>query len=259
MIQVNHGEYVLTPHQLRENLTHAYVDEKAYPINVFGYGPRSSDDPQPYESSDIIMLQDGFCGSTCVLFEDLMRVHHGVKTVAVGGLPEEGPMQGAAGTRGGLVYDFESAMRDIETAQKKNPSEAKSLPSVDFPYMLSGGGVNLRDQLHEDDDMPIQFKYMPSNCRIWYTPEMISDYTHLWKAAASAIWDEDSDLCVKDSVTEGPKGQDEDKTGSSDGSSGSSSGDGEDGDGDEGAASSVILSRGLIVAVSLISTAMIAL
>lgn len=187
-----------------------------------------------------------------------MRVHHGVQTVAVGGLPEEGPMQGAAGTRGGLVYDFQNMVADITIASKRNPSKAKKLPSVEFPYMLGGGGVNLRDQLHKDDDMPLQFKYMPSNCRIWYTPEMISDYTQLWKAAASAVFDKDSDLCVKNSVTKGPKGD------SGDGTSGSSDGDGDgdddgDGDGDEGSASSLLLSSGLVVAVSLISTAVIVL
>lgn len=196
------------------------------------------------------MLQDGFCGSTCVLFSDMMRVHHGVKTVAVGGLPETGAMQGAAGTRGGLVYDFPTMVRDINTAQRENPSSARNLPSPDFPYLLSGGGVNLRDQLHEDDDTPLQFHYMPSNCRIWYTPEMIVNYTHLWKAAASATWDDDSDLCIEGSVTKGPEGTEE-----------STSGDDDDDDDDdkEDAASSVLLSRGLVAAVSLISTALIVL
>ncbi|KAK2765932.1 hypothetical protein FQN54_007447 [Arachnomyces sp. PD_36] len=236
---------------LRENLTHAYVDEEAYPITVYNYGPRVADVSQPYDAADIVLLQDGFCGSTCVLFADLMRVHHGVQSVAVGGIPEEGPMQGAAGTRGGLVYDFQTIIQDIKTAKARSPSEASNLPSVDFPYVVAGGGVNLRDQLHQDDDTPLQFQYLPSNCRIWYTPEMITDYTYLWKAAASAIWDEDSGLCVKDSVTEGPEPSNEDV------SSSDSDNDGEDDE--EDAASSVLLSRGLVVAVSLISTALIVL
>lgn len=191
----------------------------------------------------------------------MMRVHHGVKTVAVGGIPKEGPMQGAAGTRGGLVYDLENMVKDINTASGRNPKEAKKLPNFSFPYIMGGGGVNLFDQLHEGDDTPLQFKYMPSSCRIWYTPEMIVDYTHLWKAAASAIWDEDSDLCIKDSITEGPKG---DK--GTNGSGGDDDGDDDDDDdddegdeGDEGAASSVLLSRGLVVVVSLMSTAVILL
>ena len=66
-------------------------------IVVSGYANESDVAPQYFAPEDILMLTDGFCGSTCSVFAEQMKTHQGVKSVVVGGLPEIGPMQAVAG------------------------------------------------------------------------------------------------------------------------------------------------------------------
>lgn len=63
-----------------------------------GFGGGSAPDVLP--DMDIVLLQDGTCGSTCALFSQLMKSQGGVRSVAVGGRAKTGPMQGVAGTKG---------------------------------------------------------------------------------------------------------------------------------------------------------------
>jgi hypothetical protein len=57
-----------------------------------------------FASEDIVMLFDGSCGSTCTLFAQAMKSQGGVRSIAVGGRPQTGPMQGVAGSKG-YVFD----------------------------------------------------------------------------------------------------------------------------------------------------------
>ncbi|KAI0971462.1 hypothetical protein F4678DRAFT_479343 [Xylaria arbuscula] len=67
--------------------------------------PIAKDSP-PFAASDIIILSDGICNSACALFVELMHHEAGVRTVAVGGLPKDGPMQTPSGSRGARLYDI---------------------------------------------------------------------------------------------------------------------------------------------------------
>ena len=61
----------------------------------------------PAPSTDVVYLQltDGFCGSTCAIFAELMKTDAGVRRVAMGGVPSiSGPMQAVSGSRGSQVY-----------------------------------------------------------------------------------------------------------------------------------------------------------
>ena len=179
----------------------SYVFDVLYSggIDVYGYSSREATSPNPpFASEDILILTDGLCASDCAMFLDLM-VQQGVRTVAAGGLPEDGPMQAAAGTRGGESCDLSEIDDDIDSAARFGESAAKNLPDTDQPIWVITGSVNLRDRLRPGDDEPLQFKYMPATCRIFYTLENYAYYPNLWNDAGDAIW-KNPKLCVSGST-----------------------------------------------------------
>jgi len=173
-------------------------------IVVSGYANESDVAPQYFAPEDILMLTDGFCGSTCSVFAEQMKTHQGVKSVVVGGLPEMGPMQAVAGTRGALRYGAGGIATVINATLLLNTSiDPSTLPSPFGPPInvpLSGIAVNFRDQVREDaQDVPLQFIYEAADCRIFYTAEMLTNYSVLWQRAADALWS-NSSLCVDGST-----------------------------------------------------------
>lgn len=75
--------------------------------DVTGYGSRKNF-TQPFKAENIIMLMDGFCASTCTLFSEFMRTQGGVKTIAMGGRPQAGPIQGVGGIKGAEILSWSS-------------------------------------------------------------------------------------------------------------------------------------------------------
>ncbi|KAI0114150.1 hypothetical protein GGR51DRAFT_578351 [Nemania sp. FL0031] len=180
------------------------------PSSVAGASP-------PFAASDIIILSDGICSSSCALFMELMHQEAGVRTVAVGGQPRDGPMQAPSGSRGARQYDINVLDANINFAQLvlqlQNSANATFLPNrtgANDVFIL-GGSVNLRDQVRRGQNAPLQFSYLPADCRIYYTPQTVFNYTRLWEHAAAAIWTNNS-LCVPgstghvDSASAGPDG-----------------------------------------------------
>ena len=168
-------------------------------IDIYGYpGREATSLDSPYASKDIIILTDGLCASDCAIFLDLM-VQQGVRTVVAGGLPEDGPMQAAAGTRGAEEYGFGEIDDDIDLASTFDEKASDGLPNIDEAIWVAQGSVNLRDQLRPGDDEPLQFKFMPATCRIYFTVDTYDNYPKLWNRAADAIWS-NSSLCVPGST-----------------------------------------------------------
>jgi hypothetical protein len=52
-------------------------------------------------------LHDGMCSSTCAIASELLKDQGDVRTIAVGGRPQEGPMQGVGGTKGAQVFSWD--------------------------------------------------------------------------------------------------------------------------------------------------------
>jgi hypothetical protein len=59
--------------------------------------------------------------------------------------------------------------------------------------------INLRDQVRKGQTTPLQFAYEPADCRIYFTPKTIANYTALWQYAADAVWNNPA-LCVEGST-----------------------------------------------------------
>jgi hypothetical protein len=70
------------------------------PFVISGYYNNSNIAPQLFAAEDIVILYDGACGSTCAIFSEFMKSQAGVRSIAVGGRPQAGPMQGVAGSKG---------------------------------------------------------------------------------------------------------------------------------------------------------------
>ncbi|KAI1325015.1 hypothetical protein F5Y16DRAFT_401888 [Xylariaceae sp. FL0255] len=160
----------------------------------------------PFAARDIIILTDGTCGSSCSLFVESMHHDAGVRVVAVGGRPKAGPMQGAAGTRGARLYELDVLDDNIDFVQQvlqdgQNSAEANFLPNrtIANDVFILDASINLRDQVRRGQTTPLQFTYVPADCRIYFTPQTVYNYTNLWTYAANAIWN-DTTLCVAGST-----------------------------------------------------------
>ncbi|KAI9710262.1 MAG: hypothetical protein M1820_002756 [Bogoriella megaspora] len=151
---------------------------------------------KPWKSTDIVMLTDGICGSTCSLFVEMMR-EEGVRTVTVGGRPEHGPMQAASGSRGAVSYSDDELYYDIGVASASSNAAAASLPLVPPDTGIQGvfTGFTLRDQIQRNHTIPNQVLYMPADCRIFWTLANFYNYTRLWQDAYEAVFTEPSS-CV---------------------------------------------------------------
>ncbi|WYZ44786.1 hypothetical protein EsH8_VIII_000102 [Colletotrichum jinshuiense] len=74
-------------------------------MEITGHGNRGNF-TQPFEPQNIIMLTDGFYASTCSVFSSGMQIQGGVKTVVMGGRPNNEPMQGVGGVKGAEVLEY---------------------------------------------------------------------------------------------------------------------------------------------------------
>ena len=123
-----------------------------------------------------------------------MRLQAGVKSIAMGGRPKPGPIQGVGGIKGAQSYSFSNIYDDAQNAISQGTSEQAAVLSKlsDLPMNRSSStSVNLRDNIlpaHLNDGLPAQFVVEEADCRLFYTLDMVKDVTALWKAAAAAAF-----------------------------------------------------------------------
>ncbi|KAL8805674.1 MAG: hypothetical protein Q9182_001818 [Xanthomendoza sp. 2 TL-2023] len=193
------GDYFTTTQ--RDNLSSVVFDEAAGGIVVSGFGNRTDTPPQPYDAQNIVLLSDGICSSACANFVELMHHQAGVRTVVVGGLPEAGPMQVPAGSRGGEAYSSFALDLDISFASSINATAAAALPQDrDIDFYITYAGFNLRDAVRKGDPTPLQFQDIPADCRIFYTVPTVYNFENLWNYVIDAMWRNPS-LCIAGSAS----------------------------------------------------------
>jgi len=131
---------------------------------------------------------------------EMMHHEAGVRTVVVGGRPSYGPMQAPSGTRGAAAYDATSLDSDYDLASALNSTAAALLPQRhNNDFYFDYAGFTIRDQVRRHENVPLQFIYEAADCRIFFTPETVYNFTNLWRYATEAVWKNPS-LCVKDST-----------------------------------------------------------
>ena len=154
---------------------------------------------QPFAAEDIILLYDGYCASTCTLFSEFMRTQGNVKSITFGGRPQaQTPIQNYGGIKGANNYAFSYinslASFALDVASAVSPSTDTTPLQAFNTYALgraSDTSINVRDNILPDnvnDGTPAQYIYEESDCRLFYTPEMINDVTAIWNAAANAAF-----------------------------------------------------------------------
>ena len=170
---------------------------------IHGYGPLSkyASTPQPFATSDIIIVSDGHCTGSCVVFAELMR-KQGVKFVSLGGRSNSAITQAIGGSGGSGTRDFGHIQFEITSIiNLSDPAPAAALNKTDLVKFFDTTildrtppgvfpAVNFRDAYRRGDqsNVPVHFKYTPADCRIFYTKEMILDISASWKAAADSAW-----------------------------------------------------------------------
>ncbi|ORY19297.1 hypothetical protein BCR34DRAFT_472245 [Clohesyomyces aquaticus] len=189
-------------------------DRYSIGLTVTGYGDRANFTDDPFKAEDIVILSDGICASTCSLFTELMVQQSGVKTLAIGGRPSNGPMQAVGGTKGSLVLQSEyltsvSAyiVQTFASTRSEALNWAKFLPNS-FGINAADATINFQDNIRkglEKDGIPTQFLNDSASCRIWYQPTMYLNVSQVWEKAAEVAFGKDGgldkDACVSGSVT----------------------------------------------------------
>jgi len=166
-------------------------------ITPTGYGNRANFTEDPFRAEDLIILSDGVCASTCAIFVELMVQQSGVKTLAVGGRPQNGPMEPVGGTKGtlvlpsvylqGLAVLVRSAFA-TSTAQRNEWAEFLPTP---FGINVLDASINFQDNIRaglENDGLPTQFLNDSASCRIWYEPRMYLNVSLLWEKTAAVAF-----------------------------------------------------------------------
>ena len=106
-------------------------------------------------------------------------------------------------TRGARYYDKDVLDENLEFAQAVldyfEDEKPNFIRNRTLTTSIISAGVNLRDQIRKDQVIPLQFLYEAADCRIFYTPQTVYNYTALWQYAADAIWN-DSGKCVTGSM-----------------------------------------------------------
>ncbi|KAK4174531.1 hypothetical protein QBC36DRAFT_333498 [Triangularia setosa] len=163
-------------------------------IEITGYGILSNL-AQPFSAENMVLLYDGTCASTCAVTSDFFRLQAGVKSIAMGGLPEPGLIQGVGGVRGAQVlqyksiYDYTSSYLPwVENSlQAAALSRFSSLPV----NRSTSAAINARDEILPQNiynGLPAQYVVEESDCRLYWTEPMIKDVYEVWKATADSAF-----------------------------------------------------------------------
>ena len=151
-----------------------------------------------------------------------MRIQAGIKSIAFGGRTSTSAngtvpiIQAIGGTKGAnnFGYDYINYLAG-EAYDSGTPEQQASAPFQDILLPLTSTlalnrstdtSINARDnilrsQLNAPDQIPAQFLYEPADCRIFYTPAMVTGPTAIWEAAAEAAFN--GGACVAGSLPGG--------------------------------------------------------
>ncbi|KAA8914637.1 hypothetical protein FN846DRAFT_885815 [Sphaerosporella brunnea] len=147
---------------------------------------------QPFKTENVVVVSPGTCGSTCAVFGESMQAL-GVKTIAVGGRPRVGPMQGVGGIKGSQVLKFDDVA--MYSAAFLSPAILAAHPELQplqpYPMRLRtlGSTINFRNSWRRDGQfLPIEFLYTPAEYRIFYSVGMFPNISVLHEAAREVAW-----------------------------------------------------------------------
>lgn len=180
---------------LNDNLT-TTNDTYGMGIEITGYGSLGPDVvKQPFDANNIVILYDGVCASTCTLASEFLRIQAGVQSIAMGGRPNYNLIQGVGGVKGSQVLQYSNIYSYAKKYLALAKTEAQKAALSKFSRLpinrSSSAAVNVRDQILRDnvnDGIPAQFVVEESECRLFWTLDMVKDVTAVWKRAADVAF-----------------------------------------------------------------------
>jgi len=168
-----------------------------------------------FDPSNIVLLTDGYCASTCAIFAELLKTqaHGRVRSVAIGGRPiydqtqpqtrRPAPMQALGATKGRAFWSFESILSSVQHATRglstiSELSEHSQLNSTmpllshfsDLPlrrtFRPDAAGVNGVNHIRVGDEnrMPLQFVRDEADLRLFFTRDMLVSKEKVWERVA---------------------------------------------------------------------------
>lgn len=134
-------------------------------------------------------------------------IPYGVRVVAVGGRPQNGPMQAIGGVKGSqtlllenisnlykgvneLVQNATDSGKPLFTAVELDAFKGHIPLTLDqFPIRLPAGQINYRNAFSPfNDKVPTHFIYQPADCRLFYTASTLGNPEANWANVANAVW-----------------------------------------------------------------------
>ncbi|KAI1471239.1 uncharacterized protein F4812DRAFT_467403 [Daldinia caldariorum] len=218
---------IMAPVTLHNDRFTQYIGEPNNVLDTTGSlsnGSQAEASPPPFKSENIVLLTDGACSSTCTTFSYLMLFQERVKTVSVGGRPQNAQMQSLGGVEGGQSLGMDAIStaafvalslaknQSLSQAQPTKPQGGGSLSLLSSAYALrraadpsAAGGINLKNNFAPwDAGTPLQFLREPADCRFFYTRAMLlpaSGPGPAWARAVDAAWTDPQRFCVRGSRT----------------------------------------------------------
>lgn len=141
-----------------------------------------------------------------------MREQGKVQSIAVGGRPQNAPMQGVGGSKGANVFGFDFVVRAAKvafnlTAVDGGEAAAKMMANTAVGKIAAteqlynrtshlskesilSGGVNSLDnfRMNDTNETPLEYIYEAADCRLFYSIETVVSPVPLWKMAVDAKW-----------------------------------------------------------------------
>ncbi|CAJ0840704.1 6723_t:CDS:2 [Entrophospora sp. SA101] len=135
----------------------------------------------PWNSTNIIIITNGVCGSSCALITQHLSEVHNVKTVAVGGFVSQ--KLSYSSFPGGAVYSEKLLHKSLKRMG------LYSNPIFPMPFLIKAKmSFPIREVYSiKHKNKVLDFLFSPANYRLYYDEENVRDPSKLWVEAAKFL------------------------------------------------------------------------
>ncbi|CAM0143026.1 hypothetical protein VKS41_006217 [Umbelopsis sp. WA50703] len=141
-----------------------------------------------WKASDLLILSDGRCGSTCAIVVSRLRLVHNVPALGLGGI--RGNRMQFASFPGGESERLSSFLTDLQSLELLDtPGAPKPFPErADMGWTFREVyRPNLPGTEFGNEKNLLEYNNVAADCRMFYTDENASDPKKLWHQVASLI------------------------------------------------------------------------
>ena len=139
-----------------------------------------------WKSSDVLILSDGRCGSTCAIVASRLRLSHKVPAMGLGGI--RGNRMQFASFPGGESDRLSSFLMDLEILDLQDDPDAPQ----PFPERADMGWTfrevyKPTDQFTGKETDLLEYSVINADCRIYFDDNNANDIKKLWADVAKVI------------------------------------------------------------------------